>query len=206
MNLVFFFLKKNEKSVNLTQPKLMDNIALRVLFLYNGIFVGAAAMLGPLYAIYVVKFVDGVTAVSISWAAFLISTSIFTVIVSKKGDGVKEKRHLLLAGYIIRIVSWIMLIFVNNMITLVVVQILLGLGESIGTPAFNAIFAEHLDSNKFIKEYSGWSLIANLSSAAGILVGGKIVTIFGFKALFLFMSALSLIAFFGILLKPRKLL
>ncbi|KKP50569.1 MAG: hypothetical protein UR43_C0032G0005 [candidate division TM6 bacterium GW2011_GWF2_33_332] len=37
----------------------MDNKALRTLFLYNGLFVGAATMLGPLYAIYVVKFVDG---------------------------------------------------------------------------------------------------------------------------------------------------
>jgi MFS family permease len=184
----------------------MNNKALRALFLYNGIFVGAAAMLGPLYAIYVVKFVDGVTAVSISWAAFLVSTSIFTYIVSKKGDGIKEKEYLLLAGYVIRILSWILLIFVHNLTALVLVQVLLGLGESLGTPSFSALFADHLDKNKHIKEYSSWSLIANLSSAAGILAGGAIVNNFGFKALFLFMSVLSLVAFFGILLKPRKLL
>ncbi|KKP68715.1 MAG: Multi-drug resistance efflux pump [Candidatus Moranbacteria bacterium GW2011_GWE1_35_17] len=184
----------------------MNNKALRTLFLYNGIFVGAAAMLGPLYAIYVVKFVDGVTAVSISWAAFLVSTSIFTYIVSRKGDGIKEKEYLLLAGYIVRILSWILLIFVHNLTSLVLVQILLGFGESLGTPSFNALFADHLDKNKHIKEYSNWSLIANLTSAAGILAGGAIVNNFGFKALFLFMSALSLVTFFGILLKPRKLL
>jgi MFS family permease len=182
----------------------MDNLALRVLFLYNGIFVCAAAMLGPLYAIYVMKFVDGVTAVSVSWAAFLISTSVFTYIVARKGDEVKEKRNLLLAGYLIRIISWTMLIFVDNLAALVFVQILLGLGESVGTPAFNAIFAEHLDNNKYIKEYSSWSLIANLSSAAGILAGGAIVNSLGFKALFIFMSALSLIAFLGIIVKPRN--
>lgn len=184
----------------------MNNKALRTLFLYNGLFVGAATMLGPLYAIYVVKFVDGVTAVSISWAAFLVSTSIFTYIVSRKGDGIKEKEYLLLAGYIVRILSWILLIFVHNLTSLVLVQILLGFGESLGTPSFNALFADHLDKNKHIKEYSNWSLIANLTSAAGILAGGAIVNNFGFKALFLFMSALSLVAFFGILLKPRKLL
>lgn len=184
----------------------MDNLALRVLFLYNGIFVGAAAMLGPLYAIYVVKFVDGVTAVSVSWSAFLVSTFIFTLIVSKKGDEIKEKRYLLLAGYILRIVSWIMMIFVHNLTALVLVQVLLGLGESVGTPAFNAIFAEHLDKSKYIKEYSGWSLIANISSATGILAGGIIVNKFGFEALFVLMSVLSSISFFGILLKSRKLL
>ncbi|PIR44103.1 hypothetical protein COV23_01710 [Candidatus Wolfebacteria bacterium CG10_big_fil_rev_8_21_14_0_10_31_9] len=184
----------------------MNKKARGILFLYNGIFVGAAAMLGPLYAIYVLKFVDGVTAVSVSWAAFLVSTSIFTYIVAKKGDGVKEKEYLLLTGYIIRILSWILLIFVHNLTALVLVQILLGLGESLGTPSFNALFVDHLDKNKHIEEYSNWSLIANLSSAASVLAGGAIVNNLGFKALFLFMSALSLIAFLGILLKPRKLL
>ena len=184
----------------------MNNVALRVLFLYNGVFVCAAAMLGPLYAIYVEKFVDGVTAVSVSWAAFLMSTSIFTYIVSRKGDAVKEKKNLLLAGYLIRIISWLLLIFVHTMTALVCVQVLLGLGESIGTPAFNAIFAEHLDKDKYIKDYSRWSLIANVSSASGILAGGTIVTHLGFNALFIFMAALSFVAFLGILLKPRKLL
>jgi MFS family permease len=184
----------------------MNNKALKTLFLYNGIFVGAAAMLGPLYAIYVVKFVDGVTAISVSWAAFLISTAIFTYVVSQKGDGAKEKEYLLLAGYVIRILSWISLIFVHNLVALVLVQILLGLGESLGTPSFNALFAGHLDKNKYVKEYSNWLLVANLSSAAGILAGGAVVNSFGFKTLFLFMAAFSLVAFLGILLKPRKLL
>lgn len=166
----------------------------------------AAAMLGPLYAIYVVKFIDGVMAISISWAAFLISTSIFTYLIAKKGDEIKEKEYLLLAGYVVRILSWISLIFVHNLWSLVMVQILLGLGESLGTPSFNALFADHLDKNKYIKEYSAWSLIANLTSAVGILSGGFIVNNFGFKALFILMAGLSLISFFGILFKPRKLL
>ena len=184
----------------------MKNKALGALFLYNGIFVGAAAMLGPLYAIYVVKFVDGVMAVSISWAAFLVSTSVFIYFVSKNGDSIKEKKYLLLMGIIIRTLSWILLIFVHSLVTLVLVQILLGLGEALGSPSFNALFAEHLDKNKHIKEYSNWLLISNLVSAAGILAGGVIVNSFGFKVLFLFMVFLSLISFFGILLKPRKLL
>jgi len=184
----------------------MKNNALKSLFIYNGIFVMAAAMLGPLYAIYVVKFVDGITAVSISWAAFLISTSFFTYLVSRNGDGLREKEYLLLAGYVMRILSWILLIFVHSLWALVFVQILLGLGESLGTPSFNALFADHLDKNKYIKEYSTWSLIANLTSAVGILAGGFIVNNFGFKALFILMAGLSLISFFGILFKPRKLL
>jgi len=184
----------------------LKNNALKTLFIYNGIFVMATAMLGPLYAIYVVKFVDGVIAVSISWAAFLISTSFFTYIVSKKGDQVKEKEYLLLAGYLIRIISWLSLIFVHNLTALVLVQIFLGLGESLGSPSFNVLFADHLDKNRHVKEYSEWLLIANLTSAVGIIIGGIIVSNYGFETLFVLMSLLSLTSFFGILLKPRKLL
>lgn len=184
----------------------MGNPALRTLFLYNGIFVGAAAMLGPLYAIYVVKFVDGVTAVSVSWAAFLISTSFFTYIVSQKGDEVKVKKQLLLAGIFIRMLSWILMIFVHQLWALIFVQILLGLGESLGTPSFNALFAEHLEKNKYMKEYSQWSLIYNLSSATGVLAGGYIVKMLGFKYLFVFMAVLSTISFIGIFVKPKRVL
>ncbi len=186
--------------------KQTKNNALRALFVYNAVFVMAISMLGPLYAVYVEKFVDGVTAITISWAAFLISTSVFTYIVSKTGDRMKEKKHLMLAGYLARMLGWILLIFVHSLETLILVQVLLGIGEALGTPAFHAIFAEHLDRNEHIREYSNWLLIANITSAIGIILGGIVVDNLGFRTLFLIMATLSMVTFFGILFKPKKLL
>ena len=183
----------------------MLNKSLRSLFFYNGIFVVAASMLGPLYAVYVLKFVDGIAAISVSSAAFLLSTSFFTLLVAKKGDAIKEQEHLLTAGYFLRIVSWIAMIFTHSLWMLIGIQILLGLGESLGSPAFNAIFAKHLEKGQAIREYSDWSLIANLSGAVGVLAGGAIVSFYGFPALFFLMALLSCIPFFGVLMQPRKL-
>ena len=188
------------------KSKKIKNKALGTLYIYNGIFVLAAGLLGPLYAIFVQRFVDGIMAVSISWAAFLVATTIFTYLISRYGDRIREKEHLLLAGYIVRTVAWLLFLLVNNLVLLILVQVVLGLGESLGTPAFNAIFAEHLDKNKQVKEYSYWTLISTLVTAIGTIAGGLIITILGFKALFLTMAFLSLISFFGVLLKPRKLL
>lgn len=190
----------------LKSESLNNNKALRILFFYNGIFMMAAMMLGPLYAIYVLKYVDGVTAVSTSWAAFLISTSLFTLIISRQGDKIKEKEYLLLASYALRVISWLSLIFVRSLVFLILVQIILGLAESLGTPAFNTIFASHLDKNKYINEYSNWAIIANLTSAAGVIIGGVVVSVYGFTTLFVIMSLLSTVSFFGILFKPRHLL
>ena len=46
----------------------------------------------------------------------------------------------------------------QTFIFLLVAQFLLGIGEAVGTPAFDVIFAEHLDKGKHINEYSDGKL------------------------------------------------
>jgi MFS family permease len=88
----------------------------------------------------------------------------------------------------------------------VFIQILLGLGDSFGTPSFNAIIAEHLDVGRFIEEFSDWKLVLNIATGIGTLIGGIMVKEFGFDWLFIFMTILAIISFIGIWVQPRKLL
>lgn len=184
----------------------MANRALRVLFFYNGIFILGGSLLGPLYAIFVSEIDNNILAVSITWSVFLLSTTLFIFIISKIGDQIKEKEYLMMAGYLVRAIAWFLFVFTTSISQLVVLQILLGLGEALGTPAFDAIFAEHLDSGKHIAEYSDWKMIQNIVLAIGALSGGLIVANFGFNVLFLLMSILAMLSFLGIYLKPRELL
>lgn len=184
----------------------MWNRALRTLWIYNGLFVLAGSLFGPLYAVYVQNISDGVIAITLSWTAFLVSSTIFTYIVSRLGDRVKEKEYLLMAGFLIRAVAWVLYIFVGSLEMLIAIQVLLGLGEALGSPAYNALMATHIDKGRGVKEYSETMIIFNLISALATLAGGFIVVEFGFTPLFLTMSALALVSFFGILLKPRNLI
>ncbi|MBI2506626.1 MAG: MFS transporter [Candidatus Colwellbacteria bacterium] len=184
----------------------MRNRALRTLYIYNGIFTLGAALLGPLYAIFVQRFEADVFDISVTWAAFLVSASFFTFLISKVGDRIPEKEYLLLGGFLVRAIGWFFFIFVGNLAFLIFLQVLLGVGEALGSPAFDAIFAEHLDSGRHIIEYSDWKLIANMATATGVIVGGAIVEIFGFPWLFASMSLLAMVAFLGVFLKPRPLL
>ena len=118
----------------------------------------------------------------------------------------KEKEYLLLAGFLARAIVWFSFPFVTTVFLLVLFQILLGIGEALGSPAFDALFAEHLDDGHHIREYTDWKLIANIASAVAVILGGVIINDFGFSALFFIMGSLALISFFGILLKPRNLL
>ena len=174
--------------------------------MYNGIFVFASSLLGPLYAIYVSGVDSNVIAVSVSWSTYLFSTVIFTYLISLVGDRVKEKEYLLIAGYILRAVVWFSYIFVAGLPLLIFLQVLLGLGEALGSPAFNAIFAEHLDKGKHIADYAHWTVISNLCGATAVAVGGVLVKFIGFEFLFSVMTLLALIPIIGLLMKPRQLL
>jgi len=184
----------------------MHNKALKTLFIFNGLFVFAGSLLGPLYAIYVENISKGIFPITLSWAVFLFSTTIFTLVVAKIGDRIKEKEYLLLVGYGIRAIIWFSYIFIQDFYILLIAQFLLGIGEATGTPAYDALFAEHLDGGKHIYEYSEWKIVSNIVLALGTLLGGFIVEKYGFNPLFVFMSILATLSFIGVYLKPRKLL
>lgn len=184
----------------------MKNKSLKILFIYNGIFVFAGSLLGPLYAVYVGLLDKNILSVSITWSAFLIATVIFTLIISKIGDRIKEKEYLLMAGFLVRATAWLLFIFAGNVFHLILLQTLLGLGEALGTPVFDALFAEHLDGGQHIKEYSNWKLVLSGATGIGTTIGGLIATVFGFQWLFISMSVLAVVSFVGVLIQPRKLL
>lgn len=184
----------------------MKNKALKTLFLYNGIFVFGSSLLGPLYAVFVETIDKNVMSVSLTWFAFLISTTVCLMVLRRYGDRIKEKEHLLLAGYFIRAMVWFIFPLTSTLFMLVVLQLLLGVGEAVGTPAYEAIFAEHLDKGKQVKEYTDWKLISNLVSAFAVLLGGLIVNRFGFNTIFMIMGVLASVAFIGVLWQPRKIL
>jgi MFS family permease len=102
-------------------------------------------------------------------------------------------------------VAWLSFIFIHDVTSLITLQAILGLGEALGTPAFEAIFAEHLDARHHIREYSDWQVIFNLCVAIGTVAGGLLVNQFGFPVLFITMASLATISFMIVALKPHHI-
>lgn len=184
----------------------MNNSALKILYLFNGVFVFAAAMLAPIYAIFAEDIGATIFQISLLAFVFLSAKVLFTFVVKTFGDDLVEKEYMLLAGFLLRAVAWFSFAFVGSIIPLFLIQVVLGAGEAFGNPSFNAIFAEHLDQGKHIQEYAEWGIINSVSAALGTLVGGAIVTAFGFDVLFILMGIIALISFVGIYFQPRSLL
>lgn len=183
-----------------------NNTALRLLFTYNSIFLFSASLLGPLYAIYVAKIGGGVLLISVSSAVFFIASTLFLIFISRWGDKLKEQEYMLVASYVIRAMAYFGFIFLNSALMLIILQAVTGLADALGTPTFSALFAKHTDRNAEVMEYSDWTLVANLVMALGTIIGGFLVSLFGFTWLFIIMGSLCLLSAFGILIAPRKVL
>jgi MFS family permease len=182
----------------------MVNKTLRSLFLYNGIFVMAGSLLGPLYAIYVQGIDNTPQAISLSWSLFLASSTVFMYLIARFGDRTKTRSSFLIAGYLIRALVWVLYIFAGNMLFLLILQVLLGLGEALGSPAYNAVVAEHLDKSRHMEDYSDQIIFFNITAAIGTAVGGFFVSSFGFTALFIAMAVLAVISALGIYFKSWR--
>jgi MFS family permease len=184
----------------------MKNKALNTLFVYNGIFVFATSLLGPLYAVFVETIDSNIIYVSLSWSAFLASSTLCMLLMRNYVDRIVEREYLLMGGYLIRAIVWFTFPLITTIEVLILLQVLLGIGEALGTPAYDAIFAEHLESNKHVKNYTDWKLITNVVGAIAIIIGGLLVSEFGFAILFYLMGILASISFLGVYMKPRNLL
>ena len=187
--------------------KTLNKKSLLILFVFNGIFVFANTLLGPLYAIFTSENIgNNISIATISWAAFLLSSSFFTIIVGKFGDRIKETEYLLAIGYLLRGATWILFPLIGSLELLILAQIVIGLGDALGSPAYDSLFAVHLDREESVKEYSTWKVISNLTNGVAVIVGGIVVQSFGFDVLFPTMGILAIISCMGILIQPRKLL
>jgi MFS family permease len=182
--------------------RLRENKILRILFISNGLFLMGSALLGPLYAIYVEGIQKGILPVTLSATVFILSSTVFSVFVSAFGDRIKSKEKLFIAGLFLRGIPWLGYAFVQNLPQLLALQILLGFGEALGTPAYDVLVAEHLDRGGKIKDYADWKILANVLNSVGTLLGGAIVSLYGFTPVFYIMffitTVSALIAYFGL--------
>jgi len=164
------------------------NKALRMLLSTNAMILMAGAMLGPIYALFVEKVGGDLMDASIAGGIFALVAGIVTLISGKYSDGMKENELIIVLGYLIMGIGFLFYLWANSVIFLFVIQAIIGLGEAIYAPAFNAIYSKHLDRYRAGTQWGVWESINYFTTAIGAVIGGAFVTAFGFPALFVVMA------------------
>ncbi len=166
------------------------NSSLKILLMTNAFILLAGAMLGPIYALFVKEIGGDLLDASIAGAVFAFAAGITVVVSGKFGDSVKENKFILLLGYFLMGLGFLLYMFVESLIVLLLVQVIIGLGEAVYAPIFDALYSKHLDRGKYATEWGVWESMDYFTSAFGAIAGGFFVTYFGFKAMFFLMALL----------------
>ena len=186
--------------------KIAHNKALLVLLATDSLVSLAYAMLGPIYAFFIEGIGGGVIDAGVTAGVLSLSAGIASLFSGYFLDKIKEKEFVLIAGYLLIGLGFYLYLWTDTLWKLLLVQILIGISDAVVSPAFDVIYSQHLDKGQEGIEWASWESLSYFVEAIGAVIGGGIVAIFGFEALFIIMGSICVLSAIYIYFLPRKLL
>ena len=187
-------------------PNIKLNKSLWILVTTNTIMVFVIGLFAPFYAIFVQKIGGSLVFAGLSWAVLSIVSGVLILLFTKWELKVKEQELMIALGYLIRGAVFLSYAFMTSMPQLIFTQVLWGIAAAIGMPAFDALYSLHTDRDVSIAQWGGWEGIAAIASGVAALIGGIIIEAFGYSAIFIIMSLVSIILGTYIWRLPREVL
>jgi MFS family permease len=172
----------------------MLNKYTRALLLADTAWFFGEGMLGPLFAVFTEKVGGDILNITWAWAAYLIVTGIMIMVIGKISDNKISKRKLIFAGYALNAILTFSYLLVDNPLSLLFVQMGLGVAAALATPTWDALYSEQENKKK---DGFAWGLADGAQDLAGgiaILAGGFIVVLASFDALFITMGVIQIIS------------
>ncbi|MFH2136861.1 MAG: MFS transporter [Patescibacteria group bacterium] len=183
------------------------NPVVRFLIISDTVVMGAAGLLGPIFALFITNFIRGGNEAVAGLAAgiYLLTKSIFQIPIAHFIDKIRgEKDDFWLMFIFSLLISVIPLLYliINTPLELYIVQFILGLFTAFTFPTYMAIFTRHIDKEKEGTEWGVYFTLTDLTGAALAALGGYIAAISGFPILIFTVVVVSFIG--ALLLLPIK--
>lgn len=161
------------------------NPVIRFLTLSDIVWISGMGLLGPIFALFIVEFIEGGNAAVAGAAAtiYLVTKSIFQMPIASALDrirGEKDDFWVMFFGSLGMVLMPILYLFTHTPLQLYVVQFLYGTVAACTFPAFMAIFTRHIDKTKEGTEWGIYFTLTDLSSAMAASVGGILASTVGF--------------------------
>lgn len=166
----------------------------KILLVGANIWYFGEGMFGPLFAVFAERIGGDILDITWAWATYLIITGVVYIITGKLVSGKKIKAKVMVAGYALNALFTFGYLFVSSPIHLFFVQAGLGIAEAIGTPAWDALYAQSIAEDK---DTYAWGLAGGQSqivTGIAIIAGGLIAHYLSFEALFITMGVIQVTA------------
>lgn len=180
--------------------------AIRVLLLTNGIVLFAGGMLLPIYAVFVEEIGGSILDAGIGASLFAMFAGVTVIVSGRLHDHMKQNELIMVWGYLIMGVGFLLYLFVDSVLTMFLAQILIGFGEAVYAPSFDALYSEHLLEKKAGDSWAMWESMNYFVAALSAFVGSLIASYFGFRSLFVLIAALCFFSAIYIYRLPRRVL
>jgi len=186
------------------------NFVIKILILSDFLIFVASNLLSPIFAIFILQKISGATieTVGICATIFYASKAIFEIPVGKFIDRtVSEKDDLYsaLLGTILAAGVYLSYCFLTSVWQIYAAQFVLGLGAALAYPGWYAMFTRHIDGDKKAVEWSVYDVSMALGIAMAASLGAFIADKYGFYALFIVISAVTVVGALSLLMVKNKI-
>lgn len=183
------------------------NPVIRFLIISDTVIIGAAGLLGPIFALFIQDFIQGGNEAVAGLAAgiYLFTKSVLQIPIAHFIDKIRGERDdfwlMFVCTVLIALIPFLYLI-IDTPLELYMVQFVLGLFTAFTFPTYMAIFTRHIDKEKEGTEWGVYFTLTDLTSAAFAAIGGFLASTQGFGVLITVVVGLSLAG--AVMLWPIK--
>jgi len=183
------------------------NPVIRFLIISDTVVIGAAGLLGPIFALFIADFIVGgnEAVAGLAAAIYLFTKSVLQIPIAHFIDkirGEKDDFWIMIIFSILMSLIPLLYLVISTPLQLYFIQFLLGLFTAFTFPTYMAIFTRHIDKKKEGTEWGIYFTLTDLSSAAFAAIGGLLASSQGFPVLIISIVILSVIG--TVLLLPVK--
>lgn len=152
------------------------------------------SMFAPLYALFALNIGAEPLNIGIGWSIYMVVGGLLIIAFGRAEDRVPNKLLLIVSGYFWLAAVSLMFLLVESTAWLYLVLALNAIGSGMVVPASRAVFGALEDKGK---EASEWSLFdggSRVVMGVAAIIGGLLVKLQGFDAVFIAMFVIQLLA------------
>jgi MFS family permease len=154
------------------------------------------ALVGPLFSLFVLDVGGNAFHAGASLAVYACTAGSLMFLFGKFEDKNFNMKKMIVIGYFILAFGALAFILVDNLLKLYLVLILNAIGVGITNPAWKSVFAKDEDLGKEAEEWAFFDGGNMILTAVATFIGGWLITVSGFKILFLIIFVIQIIAAF----------
>lgn len=173
----------------------MHSKIIKTLLMAESFWSFGSGLFFPIFAVFSEKVGGDITDAGIAAAIFIFVTSILEYPIGKLLDHYHEK-FFIVGDYFLEAIVFLGYAFVQNIWQLFLLQIILGVANAIGDPAWESLYGKSTTKKNSGSAWANSHFFIGIFNAAGILLGAYLVNIYGFSAVFIMGAIFSTIAGF----------